>query len=243
MFIERSSTWIWGATELTARHMVKFRKRVVWINTYQHPNSWVISMAAAIPAARGSHDDGDRNTIPGGCSWTGEPLKEAAWAWTHSFSPKWLMHHAPLHVFEVLFSCGKCWWRKRRLNTEPMKYILTYHCIINYTHSKTTMHRHTDLFLDQHIQQLHISHPSWNRSMEISGLLWHRPALRPILVAAFTVKDVWHLTRRWPCRSTLSSPCSVPALDIRDFHEDLQLAWQRLVKNWNILESRTSIYQ
>ena len=61
-------------------------------------------MAAAIPAARGSHDDGDRNTIPGGCSWTGEPLKEAAWAWTHSFSPKWLMHHAPLHVFEVLFS-------------------------------------------------------------------------------------------------------------------------------------------
>jgi hypothetical protein len=42
-------------------------------------------MAAAIPAARGSHDDGDRNTIPGGCGWTGEPLKEAAWAWTHSF--------------------------------------------------------------------------------------------------------------------------------------------------------------
>ena len=220
-------------------HVVKFRKRVVWINTYQHPNSWVISMAAAIPAARGSHDDGDRNTIPGGCGWTGEPLKEAAWAWTHSFSPKWLMHHAPLHVFEVLFSCGKCWWRKRQLNTEHMKYILTYHYIINYTHSKTTI----DTQHAYHWPFFGSTHPSRNRSMEISGLLWHRPALRPILVAAFTVKDVWHLPRWWPCR-TLSSPCSVaPALDIRDFHEDLQLAWQRLVKNWNILESRTSIYQ
>ena len=60
-------------------------------------------------------------------------------------------------VWSVVF-IGKCWWRKRRLNTEPMKYILTYHCIINYTHSKTTMHRHTDLFFGStHSTTTHIT--------------------------------------------------------------------------------------
>lgn len=52
-------------------------------------------MAVAIPAARGSHDDGDRNTIPGGCGRMWVPQ----------------MVDAPCalkNVFEVLFSCGKC---------------------------------------------------------------------------------------------------------------------------------------